>query len=169
MQYISGEARKPSIFVSSTCYDLKQIRQDIREFIEADLGYEAILSEYDSFPIDSDKDTINNCLRVVEQRADQPAKEIEKSKVPAALARALKMHPEVKTIVLHLDNDRIGRLATKAIFTVLPKQYQVKDVPPKQGKDYNDLLCIKLNLAITKREKSTKKSMSGHENMRDRR
>ena len=31
MQYISGEARKPSIFVSSTCYDLKQIRQDIRE------------------------------------------------------------------------------------------------------------------------------------------
>ena len=46
MQYISGEARKPSIFVSSTCYDLKQIRQDIREFIEADLGYEAILSEF---------------------------------------------------------------------------------------------------------------------------
>ena len=98
-----------------------------------------------------------------------PFVEIEKSKVPAALARALKMYPEVKTIVLHLDNDRIGRLATKAIFTVLPKQYQVKDVPPKQGKDYNDLLCIKLNLAITKREKSTKKSMSGHENMRDRR
>ena len=54
MQYISGEARKPSIFVSSTCYDLKQNRQDIREFIEADLGYEAILSEYDSLPIDSD-------------------------------------------------------------------------------------------------------------------
>ena len=87
----------------------------------------------------------------------QPAKEIEKSKVPAALARTLKMHPEVKTIVLHLDNDRIGRLATKAISTVLPKQYQIKDVPPKQGKDYNDLLCIKLNLAITKREKSMKK------------
>ena len=86
----------------------------------------------------------------------QPAKEIEKSKVPAALARALKMHPEVKTIVLHLDNDRIGRLATKAISTVLPKQYQIKDVPPKQGKDYNDLLCIKLNLAITKREKNKK-------------
>ena len=93
----------------------------------------------------------------------QPAKEIEKSKVPAALVRTLKMHPEVKTIVLHLDNDRIGRLATKAISAVLPKQYQVKDVPPKQGKDYNDLLCIKLNLAITKREKRTKKNMSGHE------
>ena len=70
MKYNSGEARRPAVFVSSTCYDLKQIRQDIRDFIEDDLGYEAILSEYDSFPIDPDKDTINNCLRVVEQRAD---------------------------------------------------------------------------------------------------
>lgn len=70
MKYNSGEARRPAVFVSSTCYDLKQIRQNIRDFIEDDLGYEAILSEYDSFPIDPDKDTINNCLRVVEQRAD---------------------------------------------------------------------------------------------------
>lgn len=70
MKYASGEARRPSIFVSSTCYDLKQIRQNIRTFIEDDLGYEAILSEYDSFPVDPDKDTVNNCLRVVEQRAD---------------------------------------------------------------------------------------------------
>ena len=99
----------------------------------------------------------------------QPAKEIEKSKVPAALARTLKMHPEVKAIVLHLDNDRIGRLATKAISTVLPKQYQVKDVPPKQGKDYNDQLCIKLNLAITKRKKAGKRVCLVMKNMRDRR
>ncbi|MGF0032147.1 DUF4062 domain-containing protein [Bariatricus sp. SGI.154] len=34
------------MFVSSTCYDLKQIRQNIRDFIEDDLGYEAILSEH---------------------------------------------------------------------------------------------------------------------------
>ena len=93
----------------------------------------------------------------------QPAKEIEKSKVPAALTRALKLHSEVKVIVLHLDNDRIGRFATKAICTVLPKQYQVKDEPPKYGKDYNDQLCIKLNLAITKREKAAKKSLASHE------
>ena len=67
------------------------------------------------------------------------------------------MHPEVKTIVLHLDNDRIGRLATKAISAVLPKQYQVKDVPPKQGKDYNDLLCIKLNLQLQSEKKARKR------------
>ena len=87
----------------------------------------------------------------------QPAKEIEKSKVPAALTRVLKLHPEVKGIVLHLDNDRIGRLATKAICTVLPKQYQVKDEPPKYGKDYNDQLCIKLKFGGYKEGKSSKK------------
>lgn len=70
MKYNTGLAQRPAIFVSSTCYDLKQIRQNIRDFIEDDLGYEAILSEYDSFPNDPDKDTIDNCLRVVEERAD---------------------------------------------------------------------------------------------------
>lgn len=70
MRYTTGVAKKPSVFVSSTCYDLKQIRQDLRDFIECDLGYEPILSEYDSFPINPDIDTVENCLRVVEQRAD---------------------------------------------------------------------------------------------------
>lgn len=70
MEYNLGVAKRPAIFVSSTCYDLKQIRRNIQEFIEGDLGYEAILSEYDSFPIDPDMDTLNNCLRIVEQRAD---------------------------------------------------------------------------------------------------
>ena len=70
MKYDSGLAQRPTVFVSSTCYDLKQIRQDIRGFIEDDLGYEAVLSEYDSFPVDSDMDTVNNCLRAVEERAN---------------------------------------------------------------------------------------------------
>lgn len=70
MKYDSGLAHRPAVFVSSTCYDLKQIRQIIRDFIEDDLGYEAVLSEYDTFPIDPDMDTVNNCLRVVEERAN---------------------------------------------------------------------------------------------------
>ena len=65
----------------------------------------------------------------------QPAKEIEKSKVPAALTRFLTEHSDVKEIVLHLDNDRTGRLATKAIQTVAPEKYRVKDQPPMKGKD----------------------------------
>lgn len=83
----------------------------------------------------------------------QPAKEIEKSKVPATLTRFLKEYPEVTTVVFHLDNDRAGRLAAKAIQTVLQKKYQIRDEPPSLGKDYNDFLCIKLGLKTTKREK----------------
>lgn len=84
----------------------------------------------------------------------QPAKEMENSKVPAALTRFLKEHPDVREVVLHLDNDRAGRLATKAICTVLPEQYHAQDQPPKLGKDYNDRLCIRLGIKQTKRVKN---------------
>ena len=83
----------------------------------------------------------------------QPAKEIEKSKVPAALVRYLKEYPEIIEIEFHLDKDKAGRLATKAIQTVLPKQYLIRDRPPEWGKDYNDYLCIQLGIEVTKREK----------------
>ena len=56
-------------------------------------------------------------------------------------------------MVLHLDNDKAGRLASKAIKTVLSKQYYIIDKPQPIGKDYNDFLCMKLGLKITKREK----------------
>lgn len=56
--------------VSSTFYDLRQIRKDLAEFIDNELGYNALLSEYDSFPIDPDADTIENCRRRVEKNAD---------------------------------------------------------------------------------------------------
>ena len=62
--------KKPTVFVSSTCYDLKQIRTDIKNFFEEQLGYEVLLSEYDSFPLDPNVGTVDNCLRVVAERAD---------------------------------------------------------------------------------------------------
>jgi len=83
----------------------------------------------------------------------QPAKQIEQSKIPAALSRYLKENPEIKEIIFHLDNDKAGRLATKAIETVLPVHYQIRDEPPGKGKDYNDFLCILLGIPVTKREK----------------
>lgn len=61
---------QPTVFVSSTCYDLKQIRNDIRAFFKDQLGYEVLLSEYDSFPLDPNLTTIDNCLRAVDERAD---------------------------------------------------------------------------------------------------
>lgn len=88
----------------------------------------------------------------------QPAKEIEKSKVPAALTWFLREHPEVKNVAFHLDNDRAGRLATLAIRTVLPEKYHTEDKPPPRGNDYNDTLCIRLGLRQTKRAKKSERS-----------
>lgn len=91
----------------------------------------------------------------------QSAKEIEKSKVPAALTQFLKACPRVQTVVFHLDNDRAGRLATKAIRAVLPENYKTSDRPPPQGKDYNDYLCIRLGIGVTRREKRGSERESG--------
>ena len=85
----------------------------------------------------------------------RPAQKLEESKIPSTLVRFLKEYPHVQTIVFHLDNDRAGRLATKAIQTVLPKNYQTKDKPPLIGKDYNDFLCSRLGLQRTIREKKS--------------
>ncbi len=84
----------------------------------------------------------------------QPAKEINKSKVPAALTHFLKEHPEVEKVAMHFDNDRVGKGAAEAIRAVLPEPYKSSVDPPPQGKDCNDFLCMRLGLGLTKREKS---------------
>jgi hypothetical protein len=63
-------AQAPGVMVSSTFYDLKQHRNDLRRFIADDLGYRALLSEHPSFPIDPDLTTIENCRARVKQDAD---------------------------------------------------------------------------------------------------
>ena len=60
----------PTVMVSSTFYDLSQIRQDLYGFIANELGYEPLLSEHKSFPIDPSVDTVENCRRRVEEQAD---------------------------------------------------------------------------------------------------
>ncbi len=75
-----------------------------------------------------------------------PQKVIENSKIPKALEKYLNENDSIKRVVFHLDNDFAGKLATKAIATVLPEKYQVKNVPPPFGKDFNDYLMIKLGL-----------------------
>jgi hypothetical protein len=59
----------PVVMVSSTFYDLRQVRADLTDFISA-MGYIHLLSELDSFPIDPGSDTIENCRRRVENDAD---------------------------------------------------------------------------------------------------
>jgi len=60
----------PTVMVSSTFYDLRQIRADLARFITDDLGYIPLLSEFPSFPVDPDLDTISNCITRVERNAD---------------------------------------------------------------------------------------------------
>ncbi len=77
----------------------------------------------------------------------QPKKEINDSKIPIALTTFLKANPQVKTIFLHLDNDKTGRLCTAALKKLLQKDYQIVDDPPPVGKDFNDFLLSYLGIA----------------------
>lgn len=80
----------------------------------------------------------------------QPSSKIDDSKLPLALNYFLNQHQNIKKVVLHLDNDNAGRLATKALQTIMPKQYEVIDDPPKIGKDINDFLCYKKQINLNK-------------------
>lgn len=60
---------KLNIFVSSTCFDLSQIRVDLHGFIE-NCGYNPILSEFKNFPINPSIKTIDNCIDAVKNNAD---------------------------------------------------------------------------------------------------
>ena len=51
----------PRVFVSSTCYDLKYIRENLKYFIR-NIGYEPVLSEEGSVFYDPTKHTHESCL-----------------------------------------------------------------------------------------------------------
>lgn len=51
----------PRIFVSSTCYDLQEIRFQLRNFI-TDFGYDAVMSEFDDIFYGYDKHVQDSCL-----------------------------------------------------------------------------------------------------------
>ena len=60
---------KTKIFVSSTCFDLEQIREDLRKNI-LEMGHEPILSELPTFSVLPDLDTLSNCKRNVKENSD---------------------------------------------------------------------------------------------------
>lgn len=75
----------------------------------------------------------------------QPSRNIEQSKVPMAVQNFLNKNKNIQNIILHLDNDKAGREATKALIIALDR-YNVYDIPAPFGKDINDYLCFKLGL-----------------------
>jgi len=54
----------PRIFVSSTCYDLQEIRSQLRNFIK-EFGYEPALSEFDDIFYNYDKHVQDSCLEEI--------------------------------------------------------------------------------------------------------
>lgn len=60
---------KVNIFISSTCYDLSQIRDDLKRCI-MNLGHNPILSELKDFPIDPLLSNTENCISAINKEAD---------------------------------------------------------------------------------------------------
>ena len=81
-----------------------------------------------------------------------PKKDGTLMNTPIALSQYLKDRPHIKTIKLHLDNDYVGRMATKALIASLSNYYTVINEPPKNGKDYNDQLCSLVGLSHFNKE-----------------
>ncbi len=81
----------------------------------------------------------------------QPKKEIKNSTFPLALRQFLSDYPEIKRIILRLDNDPAGRTAMNTLYHILSEEYgyDVSPIPPPSGKDYNDSLCDRLGLPRT--------------------
>ena len=61
--------RPPNVFLSSTMYDLSELRVQLRQFIDG-LGWRAVMSEHDSFPIDANQTTVENSRRNVRENTD---------------------------------------------------------------------------------------------------
>ena len=64
-------------------------------------------------------------------------------KLPLALEQYLRDNPQIDTIILCLDSDDTGRMASGAIQRLLT-DYTVWDNPPRAAKDYNELLQKRL-------------------------
>lgn len=80
----------------------------------------------------------------------QPKQETKDSKIPISLATFLKANPHIKTIVLHLDNDKAGRVTAKVLTELLKNNYEIIDDPPPYGKDVNDFLLSYLGRTAPK-------------------
>ncbi len=61
-------------------------------------------------------------------------------RIPSPLEHYLKHNPNTEMIVLHLDNDEVGRACSSRLKELLEPRYQVKVTFPEHGKDVNDSL-----------------------------
>lgn len=91
-----------------------------------------------------------------------PREQIAETKIPLPLAHYLETHPSTRKICLYLDNDLAGRRGADALQVILGDRYEVKYLPPPEGKDYNDYLRIKkqINFKNDQNERNEKRENS---------
>ena len=82
-----------------------------------------------------------------------PKNQIEETKIPMPIEHYLATHPTTKQICLHLDNDFAGQRGAEALQVILGEKYEVRYLPPPDGKDYNDYLMLKRQI---KKERNKK-------------
>ncbi len=56
---------RPRVFISSTIYDFRDLRSALKVWLE-ELGYEVTSSEHNDFPVQSDLNSYENCLRAID-------------------------------------------------------------------------------------------------------
>lgn len=88
-----------------------------------------------------------------------PGKNEQDFRIPASLERFLREYPDTKAIYLHLDSDYAGRRGAAGFITVLGDRYDVRYLPPKYGKDYNDYLMHLIHLENLKTERTQKNEL----------
>ena len=64
-------------------------------------------------------------------------------KIPSPLQKYLDERPETNKIYLHFDSDDAGKTAAESIIAALENDYEVRFIPPPEGKDFNDYLMKK--------------------------
>lgn len=82
----------------------------------------------------------------------------ENGKIPIAIKEYLEKNPNINEIHLHLDNDEVGRNASKSLQKILSEKYKVLDRPAPVGKDCNDYL--RYVLSTRNFNKNTKERIS---------
>ena len=57
----------------------------------------------------------------------QPQRNISESKIPTSLELFLTEHPAIHTVILHLDNDRAGRISAAALKEIMRDRWEIID------------------------------------------
>lgn len=115
--------RVPSVMVSSTFFDLREVRRQIQKMAEDDLGYRVLISESPTFPIEPDAAAIDNCRKRVEHDADilvlvigsrygsveaKSGKSVTSIEYLAARAKAIPIYVFIERRVLTLADARLA-------------------------------------------------------------